>query len=133
MTQWWQPQSVRVRLTLWYTGTLAVLLALYAGGVAVFLRHQLFAELDHQLHEDFELAEQMLERSNDGGIRWRADAHHHDEEAGEESWLDVWNPAGQLLYRRAAFAGEGKDMRSSLLPLGRIGYASALLPGNVPV
>jgi len=110
-----------------------VLLSLYAGGVFVFLRHSLFAELDRRLHDDFELAEQMLERSNDGGIRWRADEHHHEEDANDAAWLEVWNPAGQLLYRRAAFAGASKNPFFSSLPLERSGYASVLLSSNVPV
>ena len=133
MTRWWPLRSLRVRLTFWYTGTLAVLLSLYAGGVFVFLRHSLFAELDRRLHDDFELAEQMLERSNDGGIRWRADEHHHEEDANDAAWLEVWNPAGQLLYRRAAFAGASKNPFFSSLPLERSGYASVLLSSNVPV
>jgi heavy metal sensor kinase len=106
---------------------------LYAGGVFVFLRHNLFAELDRRLHEDFELTEQMLERTADGGVRWRADEHLHDEDADDESWLEVWSPAGQLLYRRAAFAGAGEDTSSFLLPLERSGYASVVLSGNVPI
>ncbi len=69
MKGWWLPHSVRVRLTLWYTGALAIVLALYAGGVLVFLRHNLSTELDHRLHDDFEVAEQMLERTADGGVR----------------------------------------------------------------
>jgi len=133
MSRWWRPHSVRVRLTLWYTETLAILLALYAGGVFVFLRHSLFTELDRRLHDDFELAEQMLERTADGGIRWRADEHHHEEDADDESWLEVWNPEGQLLYRRAAFEGAGKNTLSSMLSLKHSGYASVTLPDNVPV
>jgi heavy metal sensor kinase len=133
MKQWWRPHSVRVRLTLWYAGALAIVLALYAGGVFAFLRHSLSAELDRRLHEDFEIAEQMLERSDDGGIRWRADEHHHEEDVDDEGWLEVWNPEGQLLYRRAAFGGTGEDTLSSILPLERSGYASVTLPGSVPV
>lgn len=133
MKHWWHLHSLRVRLTLWYTGTLAVLLSLYAGGVFVFLRHSLFAELDRQLHDDFELAEQMLERSDDGGVRWRADEHHDEEDSNDEAWLEVWNPAGQLLYRRVAFEGAGENTLSSSLPLERSGYASVILSGNVPV
>ena len=84
MKGWWLPHSVRVRLTLWYTGALAIVLALYAGGVLVFLRHNLSTELDHRLHDDFEVAEQMLERTADGGVRWRDNDHHEEEEAGDE-------------------------------------------------
>ena len=107
MKRWWRLRSVRVRLTLWYTGTLAVLLALYAGEVFVFLRRSLFTELDRRLHEDFELAEQMLERTVDGGIRWRVDNHHHEGEGDDAGWLAVWNPEGQLLYRRTSGEDSG--------------------------
>lgn len=133
MTRWWRPCSVRVRLTLWYTGALAVVLALYAGGVFAFLRHSLATELDRQLHEDFEVAEQMLERTADGGIRWRADDHHHEEDTGDEGWLEVWSPEGKLLYRRVSLEGTGENLFSSLFPLERSGYASITLPGNIPV
>jgi nitrate reductase alpha subunit len=74
-------------------------LVLYAGGVFVFLRHSLFTELDGRLHEDFEVAEQMLERTVDGGIRWRASDHHEEENIGDDSWLEVWSSEGKLLYR----------------------------------
>lgn len=133
MTRWWRPCSVRVRLTLWYTGALAVVLALYAGGVFAFLRHSLATELNRQLHEDFEVAEQMLERTADGGIRWRADDHHHEEDTGDDGWLEVWSPEGKLLYRRVALEGTGENLFSSLFPLERSGYVSITLPGNIPV
>jgi len=133
MRQWWRPRSVRVRLTLWYTGALAVVLALYAGGVFAFLRHSLATELDRQLHEDFEVAEQMLERTAGGGIRWRADDHHHEEDASDEGWLEVWSPEGKLLYRTASLERMGGNLLPTLFPLQRSGYASLTLPGNVPV
>lgn len=133
MRPWRHLRSVRVRLTLWYTGTLAVLLALYAGGVFIFLKHSLFTELDRRLHDDFEIAEQMLTRTDAGEIRWRADAHHHEEEASDGSWLEVWSPEGRLLYRRATFEGAVEDAFASLLPLEHSGYASIILPGDIPV
>jgi hypothetical protein len=66
----------------------------------VDFRHE--AELDHQLYEDFEVAEQMLERTADGGLRWRASDHHEEEGVGDDSWLEAWSPEGKLLYRRAS-------------------------------
>ncbi|MBI3249295.1 MAG: heavy metal sensor histidine kinase [Deltaproteobacteria bacterium] len=133
MTRWWWPRSVRVRLTLWYAGALTVVLLLYAGGVFIFLRHSLAAELDRRLHEDFEVAEQMLERTADGGIRWRADDHHHDEDASDEGWLDVWSPEGKLLYRSASFASGGGGAPSFGLPTPRQRYESVTLPGEVHI
>ena len=51
MTSWWRHLSIRVRLTLWYAAALSGLLALYAGGVFVFLRHSLSADLDGGLRD----------------------------------------------------------------------------------
>ena len=126
-------RSVRVQLTLWYAGTLAVVLVLYAGGVFVFLRHSLFAELDNRLHEDFEVAEQMLERTADGEIRWRTSDHHEEETIGDDSWLEAWSPEGKLLYRRASVEGGGKEFRFSAAPPGQREYQSLSLPHDVHI
>ena len=100
MRAWWRPRSVRVRLTAWYVGALAVVLVLYAGGVFVLLRHALSSALDQQLDDDFELAEQMLDRDGSDGVRWRLDSPHEDENAPEHGrWVEVWSPTGQLLFR----------------------------------
>lgn len=127
MTRWWRPRSVRVRLTLWYAGALTVVLLLYAGGVFIFLRQSLSAELDRRLHDDFEVAEQMLQRTAEDGIRWRVTDHHEEMEAGDSNWLEVWSPAGQLLYRRASFETEGENLLSSLASPQRHGYVSVAL------
>jgi heavy metal sensor kinase len=122
-----------VRLTLWYAGTLALVLLLYGGGVFVFLRYSLFAELDRRLHEDFEIAEEMLERTANDGIRWRLNEHRHAEDSGEDTGLEVWGPAGQLLYRKALFTREEVISRSFAIPLQQHGYMSITLPGDVHV
>ncbi len=129
----WRPHSVRVRLTLWYAGALTVVLIFYAGGVFVFLRHSLFTELDGRLHEDFEVAEQMLERTVDGGIRWRASDHHEEENIGDDSWLEVWSPEGKLLYRRESFERGGREFLFSVAPPGQRGYQSISLPNDIHV
>jgi heavy metal sensor kinase len=106
MRRLWPRHSVRVRLALWYTAALTVVLVLYAGGVLVFLKRHLSTELDRQLHVDFEVAEQMLERTPEGGVRWRADPHHegsdYRQSTDHRQWLEVWSPEGQLLYASPA-------------------------------
>ncbi len=133
MKRVWRPPSVRVRLTLWYAGALTVVLVLYAGGVFVFLRHSLFTELDGRLHEDFEVAEQMLERTADGGIRWRAGNHHEEENTSDDSWLEAWSPEGKLLYRRESVEGEGNEPLFSVAPPGQREYHSLSLPDDVHI
>ena len=102
MMSWWHQRSIRVRLTLWYMATLSAVLALYAGGVFAYLRHSLSEDLDRGLSDDREVAEQMLERSPDGAVGWRAEpADEDDDDDGVAGrWLEVRSPDGTLLYAR---------------------------------
>lgn len=133
MTTRWRPRSVRVRLALWYAGSLAVLLALYGAGVFAFLRQTLSSELDARLHDDFELAEQMLERHSGGEIGWRAASHEEAEEHDSEGWVDVRSLDGKLLYQSQAFRKVGGEEIASQLPPDRLGYASLATPDGRPV
>src|SRR5262245_7638608 len=102
----WPRHSVRVRLTLWYPAARTVVRVLHAGGVLLFLQHRLATELDRQLHDDFEVAEQMVERTPEGTVRWRTDPHHEGRASGasteQHQWVEVWSPEGHLLYRSHA-------------------------------
>jgi heavy metal sensor kinase len=106
MTVSWQACSIRVRLTLWYAGALALILILYAAGVFLFVRSSLSTELDRRLREDFEVAEDLLERTSDRGIQWRT-RHQHEDEASPDSgrWVEVWDLNGVLLHRNSPGAG----------------------------
>ncbi len=102
MTSWWQPRSVRVRLTLWHLVALAIVLALYAGGVFAFVRHTLVADLDRQLHEDFDRAEDSFRRNPDGtlsSVVVDSDRDTTDPEAAQGPWTCVWALDGRPLYR----------------------------------
>ena len=93
------PLAIRTRLTLSYTAALAVLLAVYAGGVFLFFRDGLHTQLDRQLYDDVEHAEDMLAWSAAGtAVAWRAVAH---DDAGMAvlPWVEVWSTRGSLLYR----------------------------------
>ena len=88
-------RSLRGRLVLWSTATVALLLVFYAVGVYVFLRQSLFAEFDHELHDHLEFEAQMLE-STAGGIRLGGNT---EAEAHEEYplWVRVRSPDETLL------------------------------------
>ena len=131
MRRRWRPQSVRVRLALWYAGSLAVLLGLYAGGVFAFVKQSLYMELDRRLHDDFELAEEMLEGRPGGEIRWRADGHE-DEDADAQAWTDAWSLDGKLLYRSEPFQKAGADKLAPPSP-EFAGYGRGILPGGQPL
>ena len=52
--------SIRTRLTLWYTGVLAVVLLLFSVGVYALLAHQLARRLDASLHTTIEGTARLL-------------------------------------------------------------------------
>ena len=75
-------RSVRVRLTLWYAGTLAAVLLGFAAASYTYVRHQTYAALDRRLHSEFETIEHNL-----AGITWGM--FDHVEVPGR--WTHVWD------------------------------------------
>jgi heavy metal sensor kinase len=55
------PRGVRMRLTLWYAGTLALVLTAYSAGLYGFLKHNLLIEIDRSLRSDVEIAEEAIQ------------------------------------------------------------------------
>ncbi len=47
-----KPHSVRIRLTLWYTASLAAIIVCFALGIFVFVRSSLVQQIDNQLKQD---------------------------------------------------------------------------------
>ena len=50
MTRWWSTASIRVRLTTWYSGVLALMLVVYAGATYVAVRHEFYEQLEEEQH-----------------------------------------------------------------------------------
>jgi heavy metal sensor kinase len=97
------PRTVRARLTGWYALALTLVLLIYAGSIFAFLRLSLYEQLDHHLRDHIEAAEQMLERSPEGGIRWRPRHNEAKDEADPTGrWIDVFGGAGELLCQEPA-------------------------------
>lgn len=85
--------TVRVRLTLWFVGTMLVVLAIYAAGAFILVRQNASAALDERLRSDFRWAAEMWEQRPDGTFTW------FEGDLGEESpWLQVWSPTGGRLF-----------------------------------
>lgn len=95
------PRNVRMRLTVWYTLVLAVLLALYAGVASLFLFLSLREDFDHNLQEDVETVEGMLAKEPDGKITLRT-SHSDGAEPRVGHFIEVWSPEGSLLYRSSS-------------------------------
>src|SRR5262249_20897575 len=88
--------SVRLRLTLWYTGAMVVVLAIYAACLLWFVNAGASRALDNRLRGDFRWAAEMAEQKPDGTLTWFEGATGDDEDA---PWLQVWSAEGSLVYR----------------------------------
>lgn len=118
MTRWWSAASIRARLTAWYAVVLGAMLIVYATATFLAVRHEFLEQLDQQLHDDFETAEELLTRVPDGRLTW-AGGEHHDVEGEVRRVYEVWSPAGEPLHRSGAavalppprFASSGSSYR----------------------
>ncbi|MCA1562691.1 MAG: HAMP domain-containing protein [Acidobacteria bacterium] len=96
----WRPRSVRLRLALWYSAAVGLVVLIYAAGVYTFVSRSLREELDRSLHDDFEIVEQSLEtaRASDA-TAWSPEQGHHTDGSEPVRWSEVWGPVGQLRFR----------------------------------
>ena len=115
----WRPKRVRTRLTLWYVGMLAGILAMYFAGVSVLLFWQMSGILKRLAAEDLETLKGLLYLEDDGRVGVREDFHHHtDWKQVQERVLEILGPDGTILFRNeklgdrtiggAPFPGEGE-------------------------
>jgi heavy metal sensor kinase len=95
------PRHVRSRLTLWYVIVLASLLALYAGGAALFLFLSLREEQDRNLVKDLDDVEGLLATEPDGSVSLHL-KHGVGDEPRVGHFIEVWSPTGSRLYRSPA-------------------------------
>ncbi len=121
-----RPSSVRLRLALWYSTAVALVLLIYAVGVYMFVRNSLRQELDRALHDDFESVEQLVETnvSQTGG--WPVASGHHTDADEPVRWIEVWGPVGHLQFR-----SPGMEQLSAPIEVpSAYAYASAITPAG---
>lgn len=100
MSSWWQRQSFKLRLTLWYAAAISLVLAFFAVAVYEIVEHRMEGELDRQLRIDFDLVEAQLDLDEAGRVRWLVQGAHGDEGfARLFAWFEVWSEGGELLLR----------------------------------
>jgi two-component system OmpR family sensor kinase len=100
MTRWWQRQSLKLRLTLWYAFVTVLVIALFAFVVFEVVEHRLASEIDRQLRIDFDVVEAQLDLDTSGKMRWLVRGAHGDEGfARLSAWFEVWSEDKQLLLR----------------------------------
>lgn len=98
-------RRIRTRLTLHYTGVLALGLAVYGAGLYFILSRHAYNDLDRRLGEDIEAMVHRVERAPDGSLRFRANAPltEPEEEEGGGHWVEVWSEAGERLLASGPF------------------------------
>jgi two-component system OmpR family sensor kinase len=101
-------RSIRWRLTFWYSGMLALLLALFAVGSLVVLARVLAARSDHFLQEarGAYLAELVVEYEELGSVDAAARAAVRDTRF-RDTWVFVFDSTGRLLARGDVPDGHG--------------------------
>jgi len=113
-----RPKRIRTRLTLYYVGMLAGVLALYFASVSLLLFWQASNVLKRLAAEDLETVKGLLYYDDDGHVDVREDYHHHsDWKQVQERLLEILSQDGTILYRNERlgertiggppFAGEG--------------------------
>jgi len=103
---WWRSHSLRISLTLWNVTAMILVLAVYAGGVFVFVSRNASASLDDEIRHDYQWAAAMADQLPDGSLKW----FEEESSFGENSpWLQVWcgdvkgcgrgSTEGQVIFR----------------------------------
>ncbi|MGB2621296.1 MAG: ATP-binding protein [Candidatus Acidiferrum sp.] len=99
MWRFHRPKRIRTRLTLYYVGMLAGVLALYFAGVSILLFWQASNVLKRLAAEDLETVKGLLYYDH-GHVDVREDYHHHsDWKQVQERLLEILSPDGAILYR----------------------------------
>jgi heavy metal sensor kinase len=102
-----RPKQVRTRLTLWYVGVLASVLALSWSLTASFLFLQLRNQMDHYAIQDIETVEGLLYFDGRGRLAMREDYHNHPEsKLVLERLLEVRSPNDAVIYRNERLGGQ---------------------------
>jgi heavy metal sensor kinase len=100
--KWGAEPSIRMRLTRWYAAVLTVMLIVYATATFLAVRHEFLEQLDDQLYDDLEAANERLTRLPDGRVEWIGD--HPDPDSAERVY-EVWSATGEQIHRSGASVG----------------------------
>jgi heavy metal sensor kinase len=97
---WWSTIKARTRLAILLIASQAVVVSCFAVLSYASQSRIVYARLDHQLDDDIENAEQLLERTPEGALHWRAGDHHDGsgEPTGDLS-IEVFDASLKPLYK----------------------------------
>jgi len=113
---WWSTASIRVRLTMWYSVVLFLMLIVYATATYVAVRHEFFEQLEDQRHEEREVGAS----SGAAGAAVLREAHAEEQLRGQLREILVVLVLGLPLVVVLAGAGGYLLARRALTPIDRL-------------
>ena len=100
MTRWWRSHSVRMRLTLWHAAAMVLVLSVYASVIYVYVARSASESLNRQLSNDFWVAINTIDRTDDGTFTSMPPIETSEDE--ELPWVQMWSQDGRsLLFQNA--------------------------------
>lgn len=95
-----KPLAIRLRLTVWYTAIMALMVGLF-GFVAFFaMRRSIHTSVDEQLRDQADVVAELIERTGrEGAEDLRHELREHAEIAPEDMLLQVSDQQGNWFYR----------------------------------
>lgn len=136
MTGWLNRRGIRVRLTLWYLLVLAVVLALFGGGVYFALRESLDDGLDASVRGRSNALMSVVQVEDDGPglpasvILHLEDGSEFDEDEAEDQFARTWDRSGNVVSDAGGDEAEVPERQSVVLPVIGGTERWATLPGD---
>jgi heavy metal sensor kinase len=96
-----RPLSVRVRLTLWYAGVLALIICVFAAGILLFVEERLYAGLDVQLGRELTTIDKVFREEPDElkdlASHWGVTLFQVDQSGSVHYQTEAWERDGLAL------------------------------------
>jgi heavy metal sensor kinase len=100
MRHWWERQTLRFRLALWYAVGGTVLLAGFSATLYAYVANRMALPLDHQLRRDLAEVQRRLEIRADGRVLWDGrEVGTRPEWTTQYPWFELWDEKGGLVRR----------------------------------
>lgn len=100
MSHWWQRQTLRFRLAVWYAAVGTFLLVAFSSTIYLYVARSLARPLDYQLRRDLATIRAHLTGSRADQLQWDGVRLTADTpwDSGNP-WFELWDEQGRLIYR----------------------------------